>query len=112
MLCATLASYLNQRSGLQVVGTAEDGQQAVALCGQLHPDVVLMDMVMPVMDGITATRSIREHHPSVQVVVLTSGFGAQAEEALAAGASAYLLKMVSVDEIAQVIRSVHLNNRD
>jgi len=112
MLCAMLSSYLNHRDALQVVGTALNGQAAVELCGQLHPDVVLMDMVMPVMDGITATRIIRERYPDVRVVALTSGFGAQADEALAVGASAYLLKMVSVDEIAQVIRSVTGKDRN
>jgi two-component system, NarL family, response regulator LiaR len=109
MLCAMLASYLNHRSGIQVVGTVNDGQAAVQLVDQLHPDVVLMDIVMPVMDGLSATRIIRERYPHVKVVILTSGFGAQADDALAAGASAYVLKMVSVDEIAHVIRTVHMS---
>lgn len=108
LLRSMLANYLDQRSGIQVVGTAANGQEAVELCRQLQPDVVLMDVVMPIMDGVAATRIIREHHPSVKVVMLTNGNGAQADEALQAGASAYLLKMVSIDEIAQVIRSVLL----
>jgi two-component system, NarL family, response regulator LiaR len=108
LLRAMLANYLDQRIGLQVVGTAANGQEAVDLSSQLQPDVVLMDVVMPVMDGIAATRIIRERQPNVKVVMLTNGNGAQADEALQAGASAYLLKMVSIDEIAQVIRSVLL----
>jgi two-component system, NarL family, response regulator LiaR len=109
MLCAMLASYLNHRSGIQVVGTANDGQAALELVDQLHPNVVLMDIVMPVMDGLSATRIIRQRYPQVKVVILTSGFGAQSDDALAAGASAYVLKMVSVDEIAHVIRTVHMS---
>jgi two-component system, NarL family, response regulator LiaR len=106
LLRSMLAGYLDQRSGLQVIGTAANGQEAVELSSQLQPDVVLMDVVMPLMDGITATRIIRENNPNVQVVILTNGNGAQAKDAMEAGASAYLLKMVSVDEIAQTIRSV------
>lgn len=105
MLRSMLAGYLDQRSGIQVISTAANGQEAVELSRQLQPDVVLMDVVMPLMDGIMATRIIREHNPAVQIVVLTNGNGAQADEALKAGASAYLLKMVSIDEIAQAIRS-------
>lgn len=107
LLRSMLANYLDQRSGIQVVGTAANGQEAVELSRQLQPDVVLMDVVMPLMDGVTATRIIREHHANVKVVMLTNGNGAQADEALQAGASAYLLKMVSIDEIAQVIRSAY-----
>jgi NarL family two-component system response regulator LiaR len=106
LLRSMLAGYLDQRSGLQVIGTAANGQEAVELSSQLQPDVVLMDVVMPLMDGIMATRIIRENNPNVQVVILTNGNGAQAKDAMEAGASAYLLKMVSVDEIAQTIRSV------
>lgn len=110
LLRSMLAGYLDQRSGLQVVGTAANGQEAVDLSHQLQPDVVLMDVVMPIMDGVTATRIIREHHPEVKVVMLTNGNGAQADEALEAGASAYLLKMVSIDEIAQTIRTAYGKN--
>ncbi len=108
LLRSMLADFLNQRSGLQVVGTAANGHEAVELCHQLQPHVVLMDVVMPLMDGVTATRIIRQRHPEVKVVMLTNGNGVQADEALEAGASAYLLKMVSIDEIAQVIRSASL----
>lgn len=110
LLRSMLAGYLDQRSGLQVVGTAANGQEAVDLSHQLQPDVVLMDVVMPIMDGVTATRIIHEHHPEVKVVMLTNGNGAQADEALEAGASAYLLKMVSIDEIAQTIRTAYGKN--
>ena len=110
LLRSMLAGYLDQRSGLQVIGTAANGQEAVDLSRQLQPDVVLRDVVMPLMDGVTATRIIREDNPTVKVVMLTNGNGAQADEALEAGASAYLLKMVSIDEIAQVIRAAHSKN--
>jgi NarL family two-component system response regulator LiaR len=93
---------------LELVGESADGEQAVQLCIQAQPDVVLMDLLMPRMNGINATRAIREYCPRVQVVALTSlGEEELAQSALEAGASGYLLKNVSAEELAGAIRAAH-----
>ena len=93
---------------LHLVGEAESGAQAIKLCDQLLPDVVLMDMKMPDMDGATATKIIREKFPHVQIIVLTSfKEGALIQNALEAGAIGYLLKDVSATELARAIRSAY-----
>src|SRR5699024_9422842 len=85
-----------------------DGAEAVALCGRVQPDVVLMDLVMPHMDGATATRAIRQRYPNVQVIALTSFKEDNlVQSALQAGAIGYLLKNVSTDELAAAVRSAH-----
>lgn len=93
---------------LELAGEAEDGEEALRLCSQIQPDVVLMDMVMPGMDGATATQAIRERYPQVQVIALTS-FKEQdlVQRALQAGAIGYLLKDVQADELAEAIRAAH-----
>jgi len=103
-----LATFLKIFDDLELAGEAASGQEAVQLCAQLQPDVVLMDMVMPEMDGATATRLIRKQSPSVQVLALTS-FKEEilVQSALQAGAIGYLLKDVSADELAQAIRAAH-----
>lgn len=91
---------------LQCVGTAENGQDAIHLCQQLHPDVVLMDIRMPEMDGIAATRVIHQTYPHIQVIALTSDKDPETFQAMQqAGAVGYLLKSASMDEIAQAILS-------
>lgn len=93
---------------LQWAGEAENGAVAIKLCGEILPDVVLMDMVMPEMDGATATRAICEKYPQVQVIALTSfKEGDLVKNALDAGAIGYLLKDVSADELARAIRAAH-----
>ncbi len=90
---------------MELVGEAVNGSEAVDLCAELKPDVVLMDLVMPVMDGVAATRAIRQGHPQTQVIALTSFDDAGlVQGALQAGAISYLLKTVSADELAQTIR--------
>lgn len=103
-----LATFLRVFDDLQLAGEAANGAEAIEQCASIHPDVVLMDMVMPEMDGIAATRAIRSRFPSVQVIALTS-FKEQelVHEALQAGAIGYLLKDVSADELAQAIRAAH-----
>ena len=103
-----LMTYLKNESDLQVVGEARDGQEAMRLCEQLQPDVILMDLVMPELDGIAATRLIREQWPPIQIIALTS-FGEKelVQNALQAGAIGYLLKNVSGNDLAEAIRAAH-----
>ena len=103
-----LATFLKIFDDLELAGEAASGQEAIQMCAQLQPDVVLMDMVMPDMDGASATRLIRKESPSVQVLALTS-FKEEilVQSALQAGAIGYLLKDVSADELAQAIRAAH-----
>ncbi|MGE5603954.1 MAG: response regulator, partial [Nitrososphaerales archaeon] len=87
-------------------GEAGNGEEAVRLCGMHRPDVVVMDMMMPDMDGATTTRRIKERHPQTQILVLTSFTEAQlVRDALKAGAIGYLLKDVAIDELAQAVRN-------
>jgi NarL family two-component system response regulator LiaR len=104
-----LATILKVFDDLQLVGEAESGEAAIELCGKALPDVILMDMVMPGMDGATATRAICEKYPQVKVIALTSfKEGDLVKNALAAGAIGYLLKDVSADELARAIRAAHV----
>ena len=93
---------------LELVGEAASGKEAIRLCAELVPDVVLMDMVMPDMDGATATQFIRQQTPTVEVIALTS-FQEEdlIERALQAGAISYLLKNVSAQALAEAIRQAH-----
>ncbi|MCU0494035.1 MAG: response regulator transcription factor [Chloroflexaceae bacterium] len=101
-----LQAFLTAFPDLEAVGEAADGDEAVARCAQLHPDVVLMDLMMPGMDGAEATRAIRASYPTTQVIALTS-FNQDdlVLRALEAGAIGYLLKHVRAEELAQAIRS-------
>jgi serine phosphatase RsbU (regulator of sigma subunit)/DNA-binding NarL/FixJ family response regulator len=103
-----LASILRVRPGLQLVGEASNGQEALQLCDQLHPDVILMDLVMPEMDGAAATRAVRERFPEIQVIALTSFKEKElVQGALEAGAIGYLLKNISSDELADAIYAAY-----
>jgi NarL family two-component system response regulator LiaR len=103
-----LATILKVFDDLQLVGEAESGESAVQLCAEVLPDVILMDMSLPGMDGATATRAIRKKLPQTQVIVLTSfKAGNLIKQALEAGAIGYLLKDVSADDLVQAIRSAH-----
>ena len=103
-----LAVFLQVFDGLQLAGEAEDGAEAVELCAQLQPDVVLMDLKMPHMDGATATRLITERFPNIRVIALTS-FQEEGlvQSALQAGAISFLLKNVSAEELGAAIRSAY-----
>ena len=103
-----LATFLKVFDDLQLVGEAESGSAAIKLCGEALPDVVLMDMVMPDMDGAAATHAIRQKYPDVQVIALTSfKEGELIKKALEAGAIAYLLKDVSAEDLVRAIRAAH-----
>jgi NarL family two-component system response regulator LiaR len=103
-----LATFLMVFDDLELAGEAAGGEAAIQLCAQILPDVVLMDMVMPDMDGATTTRAIRQQFPTVQVIALTSFKEAElVQNVLEAGAIGYLLKDVSADELAQAIRAAH-----
>lgn len=107
MVRSGLTVFLLAYDDFELVGEAVNGQDALEKCSELRPDVVLMDLIMPVMDGITATRLIREQFKQTQVIALTS-FSEEklVENALEAGAIGYLFKNVSVDELASAIRAV------
>ena len=103
-----LELFLKVFDDLVFVGEADNGEAAIKLCGEFLPDVILMDMVMPKMDGATATRIIREQFPGTQVIGLTSFKDDQyVLNAVNAGAIGYLLKDVSASELAQAIRSAY-----
>jgi two-component system, NarL family, response regulator LiaR len=103
-----LTAFLSAFQDLELVGEAGDGQQAVQMCAERTPDVVLMDVMMPVMDGIEATRLIKRASPQVQVLALTSFIDDElVKKVLEAGAAGYLLKNVSHVQLAQAIREVH-----
>ena len=101
-----LAVFLEAIDDFEMVGEAASGSEALDLLNTAQPDVVLMDLVMPDMDGITAIRLIRQTHPEIQVIALTS-FKEESfvQAALQAGAIGYLLKNASIDELAQAIRA-------
>lgn len=101
-----LTIFLQAFEDLELVAEAANGAEAVQLCGETHPDVVLMDLVMPEMDGITATGLIRQKYPKTQVVALTSlRDDASIQAMMEAGAVGYLLKNASIDELANTILS-------
>jgi NarL family two-component system response regulator LiaR len=93
---------------IELVGEARDGESAVRLCEQARPDVVLMDLMMPGMDGVETTRAIREQCPQVQILVLSSFYDEDlVPRAMQAGAIGYLLKGVSNQELVEAIRAAH-----
>jgi NarL family two-component system response regulator LiaR len=108
MLRRGLKFFLKGFDDLELVGEANSGPAALDLCAEVQPDVVIMDMVMPGMDGAQATQEIRSRYPDVQVIALTS-FQEEdlIERALQAGAIGYLLKNVDADGLARAIREAH-----
>ena len=103
-----LAAFLLVMPDMELLGEAQDGAEALRQCERSPPDVILMDLVMPEMDGVTATRTIHERWPEVRIVALTS-FQEEdlVHQALQAGAISYLLKDVSADELGDAIRAAH-----
>jgi NarL family two-component system response regulator LiaR len=106
MVRSGLATFLRVSRDLEFAGEAASGEEAVRLCQAVQPDVVLMDMVMPGLDGAAATAAIRERCPDTRVIALTS-FPEEdlVQRALQAGATSYLLKNVSAAELATAIRA-------
>lgn len=106
-----LSSLLIPRNGMKVVGEATDGKEAVTLAIELQPDVILMDMVMPNMDGVSAIKEIMQKMSGARILVLTSfGEEERISEAIRAGALGYLLKDSSPDQLFQAIRNVAEGN--
>lgn len=103
----SLQLILDMEDDFQVIGTATNGQEALVLCEKNLPDIVLMDVRMPVMDGVLGTRYLREKFPGVKVVILTT-FKEEnyIKEALKHGASGYILKSQPADSIVETLRSV------
>jgi len=101
-----LKIFISLYDDIELVGEAKNGEEALNLCGETNPDVILMDLMMPVMDGSTATQLIRQQYPTIQIVVLTS-FEAEelVQQAMEAGAIGYLYKDVEEEELVNAIRS-------
>jgi len=107
-----LAAVLRAESGLHVVAEAANGEEAIEAYARLRPDIVLMDLRMPVMDGLTAARAILADDPNARIIVLTTYDGDEdIHRALAAGARGYLLKDMMRTDLLGVIRAVHRGQR-
>lgn len=108
MVRSGLQAFLEVYDDLEFAGEASGGREAIDTCGKVMPDVILMDLVMPDLDGASATKEIRMRYPGVQVIALTS-YKEQdlVQGALKAGAIGYLLKNISADELANAIRAAH-----
>lgn len=103
-----LITLLETFPDFEIVGEASGGAQAIEIVGKLAPDVVLMDLVMPDIDGVAATRAIRQRHEEIQVLAVTSYKEIElVRGVLEAGAIGYLLKTVSAEELAEAIRAAH-----
>lgn len=101
-----LSAFLMVMPDLEMVGEAENGEQAVYRSGILKPDVILMDLMMPVMDGVAAIQAIKRQHPEIQIIALTSFQEDElVQNALNAGAIGYLMKNVSARELAAAIHA-------
>jgi len=103
-----LAAFLLAQDDLELVGEARNGQEALSLCQQCDPDVILMDLIMPEMDGPTTTRLIRSRFPRTVIIALTSFHDEDlVQQALRAGATSYLLKHISAQELTAAIRNAY-----
>lgn len=108
MIRSSLASFLDSYEDIDLIGQANNGQRAVDLCFELKPDVVLMDLIMPVMNGVEAIKAILEQLPQTRIIALTSFKEDDLVfQALDAGASGYLLKDDTTEELIEAIRSIH-----
>ncbi|TKD69260.1 response regulator [Pseudalkalibacillus hwajinpoensis] len=104
-----LKAYLLTEPDFLITGEARNGKEAVSIANDLKPDVILMDLIMPEMTGIEATREIMANHPSIKIIIITSFYDdEQVFPAIEAGAFSYLLKTASADEIISTIRKAVL----
>ena len=109
MVRSGLRLFLLAFEDLKLVGEAANGEEAIRLCAREKADVILMDMVMPVVDGVRATKEIRENFPKIQVIGLTSFYEAETiQKMLDAGALSFLLKSISATELARAIRDASI----
>jgi DNA-binding NarL/FixJ family response regulator len=107
-----LRAFLTAYEEFSLVGEASNGEEAIQLCELLNPDMVLMDLKMPLMDGVSATRQIRQRWPAIKVLAMVSFRDKELiNEALEAGAAGYSLKDVTADELAETVRRVHSKRR-
>lgn len=103
-----LRVLLNLETDIKVVGEAENGRQAVAMVGKLCPDVVVMDIAMPLLNGMEATRQILQHSPQTRVLVLSAhGDDAYVDQIMALGAAGYLIKQTAAHVLPAAIRAIH-----
>lgn len=109
MVRQSLDLLLSLVKDITVVGQASNGQEALDLCEKVMPDVVLMDILMPEMDGFTATQALRRRYPKIKIIILTAVSNAEkSQAAYQSGAHAFLLKNSSVDQIFETVRAVHV----
>jgi two-component system, NarL family, response regulator LiaR len=103
-----IASLINVCDDIELAGEASNGVEAIEICDRVIPDIILMDIVMPEMDGVTAIRVIRQRHPDIKIVALSSYLDeALVVNALQAGALGYLLKNISSIDLAKAIRTAY-----
>ena len=108
MLREGLAAFLRAFPDLDLIGEASGGEEAIQQCRDLQPDVVLMDLIMPEVDGVTAIRTIHQEMPDIKIVALSSfGEDKLVRDALQAGATSYMLKNVTANNLAEAIRSTY-----
>lgn len=106
-----LAMVLDLEAGLRIIGEASNGAQAIAEAGRLHPDIALLDLRMPDVDGRTAAREIKRRHPAIRVIILSGAeIGDDVFDALDAGVDGYVPKDVSPEELVYAIRTVAQGN--
>ncbi|NLL79839.1 MAG: response regulator transcription factor [Clostridiales bacterium] len=104
----SLKIVLEGRENLEVTGTAENGQEVIRCVRQTQPDIILMDIRMPKMDGVQCTKIIKENHPEIKIIILTTFDDDEfVYDALKYGASGYLLKGVSMDDLVEAIETVY-----
>lgn len=107
-----LTAALNNQPDIEVIGQAADGREAVALAAELSPDVAVLDIVMPHLNGIEATRQIQQANPAVQVIILSMHLtDNHVRDAFQAGAAGYVLKEAAGQEVIEAVRAVHVGQR-
>ena len=108
MMRGVIKMALETADDIEVVGEAADGEAALRVCAETHPDVVLMDLRLPRLSGVATTRALQDQNPVPKVLVLTADADERhIKEALAAGASGYLLKIARIEELHAAVRATH-----